>query len=237
MTVATMPDVGELHARCAAIVPTIDPDASVRLHRILMALLSADLGLTTIRDPYEAIERHILDSLVALAVPQVAAARTAVDVGSGNGFPGIALAAARPCLAMTLVESKARKARWLAAIAADLPNVRVVADRSEHLAATEREQVELVTARALGPLPVSLELAAPLVAVAGAIVIWRASRDPSAEHAAAAAATELGLGRAEVIPVAPFAGAQRHLHVYVKRAPTDARFPRRPGRAAKRPLA
>jgi 16S rRNA (guanine527-N7)-methyltransferase len=112
-----------------------------------------------------------------------------------------------------------------------------VADRSEHLATVEREAFPLAVARALGPLPVALELTAPLVAVGGAVVLWRGdANDPQAEAAGVRAARELGLEPAQPVPVEPFPGARRRLQAFAKVAPTPARFPRRPGRAAKRPL-
>jgi 16S rRNA (guanine527-N7)-methyltransferase len=112
-----------------------------------------------------------------------------------------------------------------------------VADRSEHLASVERETFPLATVRALGPLAVSLELAAPLVAVGGAVVVWRGDdADPATESAAARAADLLGLEPRPPVAVTPFPGARRRLQAFHKAAPTPVRFPRRPGRAAKRPL-
>jgi 16S rRNA (guanine527-N7)-methyltransferase len=160
-----------------------------------------------------------------------------VDVGSGAGFPGLALAAARPEMAVTLVESEGRKAEWLRRASAGFPNVRVVADRSEHLAAAERERHGIATVRALGPLPVALELAAPLVRIGGAVVAWRGdAADPETEAAAARAAHELGLEPRPAVRVTPFPAARRRIQAFVKVAPTPPRYPRRPGLAARRPL-
>jgi 16S rRNA (guanine527-N7)-methyltransferase len=208
---------------------------------VLVALLDAialePQNLTAIGDVSTGVERHLADSLAGLLVPAVRSAVTLVDVGSGGGFPGLPLAAARPDLSVTLLESEGRKADWLRRASARFPNVRVVSARSEELAAAERERWSCATARALGPLPVVLELAAPLVEVGGAVVVWRGERDPGEEEAAARAAAELGLEPEAVLAVTPFPGARRHLHPYRKVVPTPARFPRRPGRAAKRPLA
>ena len=81
------------------------------------------------------------------------------------------------------------------------------------------------------------EYAAPLLREGGALVAWKGARDAEEEAAGARAAAELGLESREVLAVEPFPGAHsRHLHVVVKVAPTPARFPRRAGVAAKRPL-
>ncbi|HMO01045.1 MAG TPA: 16S rRNA (guanine(527)-N(7))-methyltransferase RsmG [Miltoncostaeaceae bacterium] len=215
----------------------LDPAAAAALVALLDRMALEPQNLTAIDGLDEGIERHLLDSLVGLTLPEVAAAEAAVDIGSGAGFPGIALAIARPGLDITLVESERRKADWLARASAEVPNLRVVADRSEHVAGTERERFPLATMRALGPLPVCLELAAPLVAVGGTIVVWRGDdADPALERAAAEAAAELGLEASDPVAVTPFPGARRRLHAFRKAAPTPRRYPRRAGRAAKRPL-
>lgn len=211
--------------------------AAARLVALLDRIALEPQNLTAIEGIDEGIDRHLADSLAGLVLPEVATAPAVVDVGSGVGFPGLALAVARPDLAVTLVESERRKADWLRRASADLPNVRVVSERSEHLAAREREAVPLAVMRALGPLPVALELAAPLVAVGGAAVAWRGDdADPETEAAASRAAAELGLEPRPPVAVAPFPGARRRLQVFAKVAPTPRRYPRRAGRAAKRPL-
>jgi 16S rRNA (guanine527-N7)-methyltransferase len=185
----------------------------------------------------EGIERHLADSLSALRIPAVREARTLVDLGSGGGFPGIPLATTCPECAVTLIESERSKADWLARASRDLPNVRVVAERTETLAGRERERWSVATARALAPLPVLVELAAPLVEVGGVLVAWRGPRDAEEEGRAARACDALGFAPGPVTAVASFGATGRHLHEFRKVAPTPDRYPRRPGRASKRPLA
>jgi 16S rRNA (guanine527-N7)-methyltransferase len=215
----------------------ITPEAAGTLVSLLDRMTLEAQNLTAIDALEAGVDRHLADSLAGLSVPELAGASACVDLGSGGGFPGLALAVARPGLAVTLVESERRKADWLRRAAADFPNVRVVADRSEHLASAERERYPVATARALGPLPVTLELAAPLVAPGGSVLVWRGDRaDPAAEATAARAAHELGLEPDEPVRVAPFPGARRRLQLFRKVRPTPPRFPRRAGRAAARPL-
>lgn len=215
----------------------LSPQQAGALVALLDAMALEPQNLTAIDDLSTGVERHLADSLAGLVAPAVRGAATLVDIGSGGGFPGLPLAIVRPELAVTLLESEGRKADWLARASAPFPNVRVVSARSEEFAVTERERFSCATARALGPLPVVLELAAPLVAVGGSVVVWRAGRDAADEDAAADAARQLGLEPDGVVRVTPFPGAQRHLHSFRKVDATPGRFPRRPGRAAKRPLA
>lgn len=195
-------------------------------------------SITTVRDPLEGADVHVADSLVALDLPVLRAARDLADLGSGGGFPGLALAAALPGTAVTLVESVGRKCDFLqrAAAAAGLANVRVVNARAE----SWREGVganDVVTARALAPLNVLAEYAAPLLREGGSLVAWKAGRDPSEERDGMAAADALGLEQRPPTLVSPFGGSgPRHLHLYLKVRSTPDRFPRREGMARKRPL-
>lgn len=194
-------------------------------------------NLTAIDHVPEAVDRHLADSVAGLTVPAVADAESVVDIGSGGGFPGLVLARLMPDRAVTLVESERRKADWLTRAAADSPNVRIVADRAETLAKGEREAWDVATARAVAAMPVLLELAAPLVRVDGALVAWRGPSDADPTAADRDAASQLGLRHERTTPVTPFPGAERALVVWRKVSPTPARYPRRPGRAAKRPIA
>ncbi len=215
----------------------LDLSLAGRLIALLDLLALQPQNLTAIHGLEDGVDRHLADSLAALVLPQVAQATSLLDLGSGAGFPGLPLAMVRPELATTLLESEGRKADWLQRASACARNVRVVSQRSEHLARRQPAAWDVVTARALGPLPVALELAAPLTTVGGHVVLWRAGRAPTEEKAASRAAAELHLQASAVRRVRPFPGADRHLHVYEKTGHTPERFPRRPGRAAKRPLA
>jgi 16S rRNA (guanine527-N7)-methyltransferase len=223
-----------LSQRLAAAAVAVDTEACRGLLDVLRAAAAEEQNLTSITDPVEALERHLVDSLLAAALPAVHGSHGPIaDVGSGIGFPGLALAAIFPDRAVHLVESEQRKAAWLTRAARNFPNVRVVPERSEDLAHHARGAFALVVARALGPAPVALELCAPLVADDGHVVLWRAGEpDLSAD----AAADILGFSPAAIRPCAPFPGAERHFATYRRREPTPPRFPRRPGRAAKQPL-
>jgi 16S rRNA (guanine527-N7)-methyltransferase len=214
------------------------PAAAGRLGALLRALAADPHAPTTVRDPPEAVRVHVADSLVALELADVATATRIADLGAGAGFPGLPLAVALPAARVALVESVARKCAFIAAAAdaAGLANVEVVAERAESWGAGIGSR-DLVTARALAPLSVLAEYAAPLLREGGALVAWKGRRDAQEERDAVAAAAELGLAVEQIRPVDPYPSAEhRHLHVLRKVAPTPERFPRRPGMARKRPL-
>lgn len=193
---------------------------------------------TTVRDPKAALDDHLADSLVALELEPVRAARMVADIGSGAGFPGLPLAIALPHTRVALVESSSRKCAYLnrAVRACSAQNASVACTRVEDW----RDGIgrcDLVTARAVAHPAVVAEYAAPLLKLGGAVVIWRGRRDPEAEDAATRAARELGLEVQAPVAVHPYARASnRNLHLMFKVRETPARFPRRAGVAVKRPL-
>jgi 16S rRNA (guanine527-N7)-methyltransferase len=205
----------------------------------ILELQAADpAASTTVRDPAAAVDRHVADSLVALELDDVRRARSIADIGSGAGWPGLALAAALPEASVALVESAVRHCRYLerAVAAGGLTNAFVVHARAEEWAEGVGVH-DLVTARALAALPVLCEYAAPLLVEGGVLVAWKGLVSEAEAAAGACAAAELGLEVGAVLAVSPYPAAERRtLHVFRKVAPTPARFPRRAGMAVKRPL-
>ena len=214
--------------------------AAERFERLLEALEAEPDPPTTVRGGVDAVDRHLADSLTGLEVEKLAAADRIADLGAGAGFPGLALAVALPDTDVDLIESTERKCEVIERLAraAGAPNARAIPERAEDWAAGEGAAAyAAVTARALAPLAVIAEYAAPLLREGGVLVAWKGSRDEDEEQRGAAAAEELGLDTEGVIRVEPFEGAaNRHLHVYSKRGPTPEGIPRRPGMARKRPL-
>ena len=212
------------------------PPAGVEALRAILELQATDpVASTTVRDVGAALDRHVADSLVALELPEVRGAGRIADLGSGAGWPGLALAAALPDARVFLVEAAARHCRYLerAVDAGGLENVEIVHARAEEWA----ETVDVVTARALAALPVLVEYAAPLLAAGGVLVAWKGAVPEDEAAAGAAAAAIVGLEAVSVMPVRPYPASERRtLHVFRKVAPTPERFPRRPGMAVKRPL-
>jgi 16S rRNA (guanine527-N7)-methyltransferase len=160
------------------------------------------------------------------------------DLGAGAGVPGLPLAIAMPDTRFALVESVRRKCEFIdvAIATCGIVNASAVNARAEAWP-DGIGRFDVVTARAVAPLAVVAEYAAPLLRLGGTAVIWRGRRDSVEEAAALGACRELGLEPQEVRRVRPYPGAEhRHLHLTLKVMETPERFPRRPGIAAKRPL-
>ena len=222
---------GELGARLTA--------SQISQLGVLLRLLEADEHApTAVRAAEHALNVHVADSLAALELDAIGGAGRIADLGSGAGFPGLALAVALPAAKVSLVEGQRRRCEFLERLCAgaEIGNARVVWARAEEWR-DGLARNDAVVARALAAPPVVLEYAAPLLALGGSLVDWRGKRARGEEDAAERAAAELGLRRVEIRRVEPFPGARdRHLHLYVKVRETPARFPRRAGMTRKRPL-
>jgi 16S rRNA (guanine527-N7)-methyltransferase len=214
------------------------PADSVDAFAALLDLLAAPRAPTSVHDPLDGLQVHIADSLAGLEIDELRRAEVIADLGAGAGLPGLVLAAALAHARVFLVESVGRKCEFLrrAARAMALDNVEVVWARVEEW----RDGIgvcDAVCARALAPLSVLCEYAAPLLRDRGILVAWKGAVDDQEAADAAAAAAHLGLAIEAAHSVVPFQGSvRRSLHLVRKIAPTPPDFPRRPGIATKRPL-
>ncbi len=198
----------------------LEPSLEI-LDRWLEAVTAAP-GLTGLRDP-GAARRMLLDDALR-AVPIVdELPGPVVDVGSGGGTPGIPLAASLPSRRVTLLESQRRKCDFLRGWEAELANLDVVWGRAEEQPV---DAYGVAVAKALARPPVAAELCLPLVRPGGAVLLW-VGLDADAARVGAVATRLAGrLG-----------AAQPGFLLLHKEGPTPSGFPRRPGMAAKRPLA
>lgn len=169
-----------LAAGLAALGLQLPAAAQARLlaYLALLAKWNRAYNLTAVREPTAMIPRHILDSLVVL--PFIHGQRLA-DLGSGAGLPGIPLAVARPDLAVTLIESNGKKARFLRAAARSLPlaNVTVLEARVQGPAGP----FDTLTTRAFASLADMLAWGGHLLAPGGHWLAMK-GRPPEAELAA-----------------------------------------------------
>jgi 16S rRNA (guanine527-N7)-methyltransferase len=216
-------------------------DAAERFVSLLLAG-NRRMNLTRVTAPAEVARLHLLDSLAALPLIDSLGPAEALDLGSGGGLPGLPLAMARPETHWTLVDSVRKKAALLAEFSAalGLRNVAVLSDRAEALgrSADHRQRYALVTARACAPLPVLAELALPLLATGGSLLAWKGPLTDEDEEVrrGRAASGQLGGGRPRLVdPGLPALGGHRFV-IVPKERDTDARFPRRDGEPARRPL-
>lgn len=205
--------------------------------------IDLDISGTALTELDLAIDRHIADSLCGLHSEAVRSATTLVDIGSGVGFPGLVLAVVLENCEVTLIDSVRKKMESAELIARELgiSNVDCVWSRVEEFAvegSSSHGSFDVVTARALAPLAVLVEYAAPLLKLGGQLVAWKGSPESEEVESADRAAAIVGTEQRALIDVHPYPGSKGHsLYVFEKTSETPARFPRRPGVALKKPLA
>ncbi len=209
------------------------------------------INLTAITDDHGILIRHIADSLSLLmpipALNKLASAASApvtlhvMDVGTGAGFPGLALKIARPDLVMTLIDGTGKKITFCQAIIDELrlTGIRALQARADDLAhdPKHREQYDLVTARAVAPLSTLVEYLLPFCRIGGSCVALKGA-DAAAEVATARnAIRQLGSAPQITCPIQlPGVPDQRALIVMHKIESTRARFPRTGGAPRNAPL-
>lgn len=169
-----------------------------RLGKYLALLLAGNqrLNLTGITDPAEAWNRHILDALTIVPVlAQLMQDRAesaepvggaveplrVIDIGTGGGVPGVPLAIVMPDVRVTLLEATGKKVQFLNEVVKrlSLKNARVLCDRAENIGQDHhdhREKYDVALARALGPMVVLVELAAPLVKQGGLVLAVKGAK-------------------------------------------------------------
>lgn len=163
--------------------------------------------------------RHFVDSLLFQDLfPHRA---TVLDIGAGPGFPAWPLACARGDLTVTALDSSGKMIGFLNAN--PLPNLTAVQARAEEWEV--REEYDVVTGRALAPLPIQLELSAPAARIGGFVIPLRSIHDgPEIERMNS---HKLGLGP-PTLHERPLPGTDiiRVAPTYEKLGSTPPKYPR-----------
>lgn len=217
-----------------------DPDLIQQLEPMLTMLATDPASLSSVTDPDLGTGVHLLDSLSGTVLKELENPESVVDIGSGAGFPGIPLAAARPLSNFDLIDSVGRKVEFIQRVIErlGLSNARAIKVRSEDWALAEgRDSYAVATARAVAPLAVLAELASPLLGEGGSLIAWKGARETEDEKALEAIGEKLAMSLERIVAVRPFPESrERHFYVVRKTGATPERLPRRPGMARKRPF-
>ena len=170
-------------------------DQFQRLTKILLEW-NRRMNLTAIVDPAEIVIKHYLDALtLKTVVPDFDDLRL-IDVGAGAGFPGLALAIAFPGVSVTLLDSTAKKLRFITHAGQDigLSNISTLHARAEDAgrSSEHRETYDIVTARAVARMPALMEYTLPLAKLAGQVIAMAGSNAYDDSNSAAKSIDLLG---------------------------------------------
>lgn len=231
-------------------------DAQIELLDRFAALVvetNRALNLTRITEPREIVTGHYLDSFTCLAAAKIKTGSRVIDVGAGAGFPGIPIKIARPDLSMTLLDSSAKKLKFIEDAMAVLSDCRgeAFAKRSDdttgcvanasplqvtlvHARAEEagrdpahRETYNVAFARALADMKTLAELCLPLVKVGGVLIAQKSEGADEEIEAAKPLIGQLGGKIEKIVRIAiPYTDITRQLVVVWKVKHTPPEFPR-----------
>lgn len=144
----------EISDRAAACSIVLTSDAALRIAHHMRRVLEAEpsLHLTSISDPREFLERQVGESIEGAALLDPDVAGDMLDLGSGNGYPGLPLVACRPGLRPHLAEASRRKAAFLRSVIEEsFPNGKVIEQQVQRAVDLADEPSFVVVAtRAMG---------------------------------------------------------------------------------------
>ena len=198
----------------------------------LGALLGQPRNLTAVREPAEAVAKHVIEPLLgfeAVLAADVAVPHGAmIDVGSGNGAPGLPVGLAYPDRPLTLLDSRGAAVEFLRTLPGllDAPQISVRQGRAEQAAELRGRFAVALTRAAANPWA-ALELTIPLLDVGGVLIAY--ARPPDDPAPLEAAAETLG---AAIMPIE----ADVELIAAVKTRATPERYPRAWPQIRRRPL-
>jgi 16S rRNA (guanine527-N7)-methyltransferase len=224
-------------------IPVTDalPGRLLTYHALLLEW-NEKMDLTAVTEESDMLDRHYVDSLLALTVPElIPQGASLIDVGTGAGFPGLPLALAREDLHVTLMDAQQKRLMFLQAVidALHVQNVTLVHARAEDGArmAAHREQYDIAAARAVASLPVLAEYLLPFVKIGGKAICWKGPSVRDELETGKRAAFLLGGKLQEAIPTDVPGRDWQHLLLPIdKKTKTPRSYPRKAGTPGKNPL-
>ena len=199
------------------------------------------MNLTAIIEYDEVMKKHFIDSISLIKAYDVTKSASVIDVGTGAGFPGLALKIAYPNLQVTLLDSLNKRIQFLNEVITKLglEGVETIHGRAEDFAKPGklREKYDLCVSRAVANLSTLSEYCLPFVKVGGHFISYK-SEKITEEMSAAGNAIKLLGGKVvnQVEFQLPYSDIYRNLFVIEKIKETPKKFPRKAGLPSKEPL-
>lgn len=197
------------------------------------------MNLTAITDPDGVAVKHFADSISALSAADFPQGAKVLDVGTGAGFPSIPLLIARPDLNMTMIDSTAKKLKYVASTVESLGlTAEVLHTRAEEAGQNKeyREKFDIVCSRAVAALNVLCEYCLPFVKVGG---VFLAMKGAKAQDEIADAKNAIKTLGGKIVAEKSFTlsdGGERTIVVIKKISQVPPKYPRVSAQIAKKPL-
>ena len=217
-------------------VEDLNPDLPRQAGIWLTMMLAERRNLTAIQDPATAIAKHLVEPLTGrhrligadLPIPH----GPLIDIGSGNGAPGLPLALCEPDRETTLLDSRQGASQFLRQVVTQINarQIRIHHQRAEQAAHSDlRSRFALVVSRAAATPTVALELTVPFLQIGGLAAVWTGQQSDADSESVARTLEELG---AEPTPIDPPAD----IIAATKTRETEPQYPRSWNRIRRQPL-
>ena len=197
------------------------------------------MNLTAITDPDGIAVKHFADSISVLSAVEFKSGAKVLDVGTGAGFPGIPLLIMKPDIDLTMLDSTAKKLKYVANTVDSLGlNANVLHSRAEEAAQKPeyRESFDIVCSRAVAALNILCEYCLPFVKKDGIFAAMKGAKAQEEIEVANNAIKTLG---GEIIDKKSFTlsdGAERTIIIIKKISHNLPKYPRPSAQIAKKPL-
>ena len=199
------------------------------------------MNLTAITEYDDVMKKHFVDSLSLIKAYDVKSQVKVIDIGTGAGFPGLALKIAYPFLQVTLLDSLNKRIQFLDAVIEELQltGVKTIHGRAEDYAKpnTLREQYDLCVSRAVANLSTLSEYCLPFVREGGYFISYKSEKINEEAQKADNAIRMLG-GKIDkqIEFYLPNSDIYRNLFIIRKVRKTPSKYPRKAGLPSKEPL-
>ncbi len=197
------------------------------------------MNLTAITEPDEVVIKHFVDSISLLSAVTPEEGAKILDLGTGAGFPGIPLLICRPDIKLTMVDSTAKKLKYVAATVEALGlEAETLHSRAEEAGKQPeyREQYDIVCSRAVAALNLLCEYCLPFVKVGG---VFAAMKSAKADEEIALAKNALKTLGGKIVDKKTFTlsdGGERTIILIKKVSQIPSKYPRPSAQIAKKPL-
>lgn len=215
-------------------------DQFLRYYELLIEW-NEKINLTAITDYEDVMKKHFIDSISLIKAFDITKKCKVIDVGTGAGFPGLALKIAYPDLDITLLDSLNKRIQFLNIVIdeLELDQIKAFHGRAEDFAKPElfREKFDLCVSRAVANLSTLSEYCLPFVKVGGQFISYKSEKIAEETEAAGKAISVLG-GKIEkqVEFQLPDSDIYRNLFVVTKIKTTPVKYPRKAGLPSKDPI-
>ena len=195
------------------------------------------MNLTGITEKEEVYLKHFYDSITISKVIDLQKEISLCDLGSGAGFPGIVIKIFYPNLEIVLVDSLNKRINFLNMLIKELKleNITAIHERIEEYAVKNKEKFDVVTARAVAPLNILLELGINLAKVGKYFIAMKGNIENESDYSNAITKLNCSLGNIIKFKL-PIEDSNRSLIKIIKKNTTPKIFPRKYSEIKKNPL-